>query len=292
MIQRASSVGELAQRFLARGGRGTITRVFRRSAYVNAGPDFFLLLWSSGRSPMTVNVIGESDGSVGLKAGDECQLSPSGVQAGNFEVTVEGARPYRSSLQRRGTVSLPGSGDLVKGVAMLRSFYDVSPHGPSLASDPVFRSFARSRLVPAASKAGKLEFGDFLGLVGRGGGFTPAGDDFTAGFTSVYNYIARSRRSRQIVIPRKLASSKTVPESAAIMVYSSRGHVDEETERLVLDSLGGRTFSDDLMTLASRGHTSGMDMSLGALLAEAVESGDDGSLALKGCLEALWAAGE
>jgi len=288
MIQRASSVGELAQRFLSRGGRGSVTRVFRRSAYVRAGSDYFLLLWSNGRSPMTINVMGESDGSEGLRAGEECELSPSGIRAPRIEVSAEGGRVYRSSLRRTREIESPAPDDLVKGVAMLKTLYDASPHGPVLVSDPAFQSFARRVLVPASGGKRRLGFDDFLALVGRGGGFTPAGDDFTAGFTSVYNYMARGMGSRRIVIPKKLASSRTIPESAAIMVYSSRGYVDEGMERLILDSLGGRRFSDDLMSLASRGHTSGIDMSLGALLAEAVESdGGDRGRVLKRCLETL-----
>jgi hypothetical protein len=293
MIQRASSVGELAWKFLSRRGHGTVTRVFRRSAYVSAGSDFILLLWSSGRSAITVNVTGENDASEGLKAGEECELSPLGIRTRQIEVAAEGARVYRSSLRRSGAVALPASDDLVKGVTMLRLLYDASPHGPVLVSDPLFRSFAGGSLAQAASGTRGLEFNDFLGVVGRGGGFTPAGDDFTAGFTAAFNYIARSKRSRRIFIPKKLASSRTVPESAAIMVYSSRGYVDEGMERLILDSLGGRGFFNDLMSLASRGHTSGIDMSLGALLAEAVELGkEDGGRGLRRCLRSLWAVGQ
>jgi Protein of unknown function (DUF2877) len=292
MIQRASSVGELALRFLSRGGRGTVTRVFKRSAYVRAGSDYFLLLWGDGRSPMTINVMGESDGSEGLRAGEECELRDSGVRARRMETVTVGATIYRTSLRRRGAAAPPEPDDLVKGVAMLRSLYDASPHGPVLVSDPEFQSFVKGTLAPAARAKRSVEFNDFLALVGRGGGFTPAGDDFTAGFISVSNYMARSRGSRRIVIPKKLAFSKTVPESAAIMVYSSRGYVDEGMEHLILDSLAGRRFSDDLMSLASRGHTSGIDMSLGVLLAEAVESGkeDEGRVLVR-CLQALWGVG-
>lgn len=269
-----------------------MTRVFRRSAYVRAGSDFFILLWSGGPSPMTVNVVGEKDGSTGLRAGEECELAPSGVVARDLEVNLEGARAYHSSLRKGGVVSFPRTSDLVKGVAMVRSFYDASPHGPSLISDQAFRGFVDGSLAPAARGSRRLKFGDFVGLVGRGGGFTPAGDDFTAGFTSVFNYVARGEGLTQIVIPKRLASSKTVPESAAIMVYSSRGYVDEGLERLVLDSLGGGEFLGDLATLASRGHTSGIDMSLGALLAEATEAGrTDGGQTLTRCLAALWPKG-
>ena len=266
-----------------------MTRVFTRSAYVRAGSDFFLLLWGGGRSPMAINVIGERDGSAELKAGEGCELSPDGIRGRQAEVTVVGALAYRSSLRRRGAVSLPGPDGLAKGVATVRALYDSSPHGPLLVSDPAFRSFVRGRLVPAARGIRRLEPDDFLGLVGRGGGFTPAGDDFRAGFTSAFNYVALSRRARRIVIPKRLASPRTVPESAAIMVYSSRGYVDEGMERLILGSLGGREFTGDLMTLAARGHTSGLDMSLGVLLAEAAASGtEDRGRALRACLQALW----
>lgn len=289
MIQRASSVGELAQRLLLRGGRGTVTRVFERSAYLRTGSDYVLLLWGNGHSPMTINVVREDHGSGELRAGEECNLSASGVRTSQLVVAARGAPIYRSSLRRGGPVVLPEQDELVKGVAMLRSLYDASPHGPVLVSDPAFRSFVKECLVPAAGRMKRLDFSDFGKLMGRGGGFTPAGDDFTAGFTSVFNYMARSRGSRRMVIPMRLATSKTVPESAAIMVYSSRGYVDEGMERLILDSLGGRRLSGDLMSLASRGHTSGIDMSLGVLLAEGVESGKkDGGWALRGCLEALW----
>ena len=250
MIQRASSVGELALRFLSGRDHGTVTRVFRRSAYLRAGSDFFLLLWDSGRSPMTVNVTAGRDCSQGLRVGEVCELSPSGIRARDLEVMAEGAPTYRSSLRARGPVALPGPGDLVKGAAMLRSLYDASPHGLSLVSDPAFLNFARNRLVPAARGTRELRFEDLLGLVGRGGGFTPAGDDFVAGFTSAFNYIARSRRSRPISIPRRRVVSKTIPESAAVMVYSSRGLVDEALVRLILDSLGGRCLSDELLRFA------------------------------------------
>jgi Protein of unknown function (DUF2877) len=287
MIQRASSVGELALELLSRGGRGTVTRAFEHSAYVGAGSDFILLLWGDGRSPMTINVRG-ADGAP-PRGGEECELSPSGVRTRQVTVAVKGARVYRSSLRTAGEVAPPALDELVKGVAMLKSLYDASPHGPALISDPLFQRFVRRRLGPAAGGTRRLEFNDFLGLVGRGGGFTPAGDDFAAGFTAVFNYIARSRGSRQIVIPKAVAS-RTVPESAAIMVYSSQGYVDEGVQRLILDSLGGRGFSNDVMSLASRGHTSGMDMSLGALLAEGVESGkEDRGRALQRCIEILWA---
>jgi hypothetical protein len=183
-------------------------------------------------------------------------------------------------------VHLPSASDLVRGVTILRSLYDVSP-GPSLVSDSALRGFVRKTLSSLASGRTKavLSPRSYFGLIGRGGGFTPAGDDFVGSFVATYNYIARCRESRQISIPPALIFSRTIPESAAILGYSARGYVDEGLERLVLETLGGRSrgFHDVLLDVASRGHTSGVDMSLGVLFCEAALSD-----ALTGCIEALW----
>jgi hypothetical protein len=123
----------------------------------------------------------------------------------------------------------------------------------------------------------------YRGLIGRGGGFTPAGDDFVAGFVGTFNYIARCRRDRTISIPSRWVLSKTVPESGAILAYAAKGYVDEGLERLILSSTQGKGpgFSTELLSVASRGHTSGLDMSLGVLLCGATlvaKESHDGTL--------------
>jgi hypothetical protein len=61
---------------------------------------------------------------------------------------------------------------------------------------------------------------------------------------------------------------RTVPESASLVDYAQRGYVDEGLEKLILAGLRNRPrqFRAELSELASRGHTSGLDMSLGVLL--------------------------
>lgn len=292
MTQRASSVGELALRLLTRGRRGTVTRVFERSAYVKTGTDFLLLLWGETRSPMTVNFAGGSDGSRGLEPGEGCELSRSGLTARTVKVVVGGAKVYRSSLLTRSATVLPDDEILLKGAAALKALYDASPHAPILPADRSFREFVNDILIPFPEGGGVPTVYDFLGLVGRGGGFTPAGDDFTAGFTAAFNFLHRSKGTKGIAIPKAIVASKTVPESAAILVYSSQGYVDEGLEKMIVDSVSGNRsrYLHDVMTIASRGHTSGMDMSLGVLLAEAsISDAASRSGVLKKCLHLLWA---
>ncbi len=287
---RASYVGELAARFLARRKPGLVTRVFRSSAYFRTGNDFGLVLNGRLRSPVTINVTGDTGSMSMFRVGDQCALSPAGIRLGSSEISMKGAVVHRSSLRKQMRVSLPPPLELVKGVAMLRSLYDVSKSGPSWAGDVALGNFVAGTLVPYSHAKSELLYDrtKYLPLIGRGGGFTPAGDDFVAGFLATYNFVARSRRSRAVSIPRSLVYPRTVPESAAIIVYAAQGYVDEGLERLILASLGERgSFYGELLEVARRGHTSGIDMSLGVLLCEATLSDLEGRSTLDGCIRAL-----
>jgi len=291
MNQKASSVGELAARLLLSNKPGKVSRVFQRSAYVRSGEDFILLLWGDLRSPMTINVVGSVSASK-IRAEEKCTMSEDGVMLDSVKIEVEGAQTYRTALLDRWEVILPERQALRKGVGLIKSLFDASSSGPTLNKDIALRGFVRSTLLPLSKGTHAPLFSpkNYLPLVGRGGGFTPAGDDFLGGLLATYNFVARCRKSRQIVVPRALLRGRTVPESANVLFHSSKGYVDEAMERLVLKSLMGSTgFSDELMELASRGHTSGMDMSLGVLLCEAAISDADGEgRALHECLDVLW----
>ena len=291
MNQKASSIGVLAAGLLLRGRPARVTRVFQRSAYVKSGDDFLLLLWGGLRSPMTINIEGRATTDT-IRAEGRCRLSEDGVTLDSGRIDVEGADVFRSRLLDRRRVVLPGREALKKCVAVVRSLYDVSPSGPTLNKDTALRTFAESTLLPLASGEDARAYSpaSYLPLVGRGGGFTPAGDDFVGGLVATFNFIARCRDEREIRIQRTFLRGRTVPESANVLFHSARGYVDEKMEGLVLRSLdGGPGFSGELMEVAHRGHTSGLDMSLGVLLCEAaVGDADSGGAVLKDCLEILW----
>jgi hypothetical protein len=293
MSQQATHIGELAFQMLARGGQGEVSRVFERSAYLKKRSDFLLVLWSGLKSPMTVNVKQTKNGAGYLRVGEHCNLSRAGIRFTDSSIEVGEAEVYRSSLLRRRALKYPSAEELVRGIAMLRPLYDVSKGGTLLYSDSSLVAFARRTLAPLA--AGDFEAAydanSYLPLIGRGGGFTPAGDDFVGGFLAAFNYAARCRGSRQISIPPSLVRARTIPESAAILGNAAKGYVDEALERLVLEVLGGSNagFANPLLEVARRGHTSGIDMSLGVLLCDAALLDNEiGQGALQECLDVLW----
>jgi ASC-1-like (ASCH) protein len=294
MSLRATSIGNLAARVLSRNRTGEVTRVFQRSVYLRSGNSFILLLWGTLRSPMTINVEESHSTERRIRVGDRGILSGEAVKLGAMEIDLREAELFRSALLKPRKITLPEGPALTKGVAMLRSLYDSSPSGPVLASDPNLKSFVKETLLPLSS--GKTEAlyrpAQYLGLIGRGGGFTPAGDDFVGAHLATFNYIARCKKKRQVTIPRDFVRRRTIPESAAILSDSARGHVDEGMEKLILASTGrSEGFYGELMGVVRRGHTSGIDMSLGVLLCEAALAQAEGKPgALQNCLDALWKA--
>jgi len=290
MNQRASSVGELAAAVLAREAEGEITRVFERSAYVKAGDEFIVLLWGGLRSPIAIN-LGRA-GPKRLMVGERCALSAGGLAFDSWTIDVGGAQVYNSVLRERRDTREPPASSLVRGVSFLRALYAASPSGLSLASDVELRRFALKTLssLAAGREDNIRSFDSYLALIGRGGGFTPAGDDFVGGLLSTYNYIARCNGSREILFPLRRLRPRTIPESAALLTYASKGYVDEGVASLVLKTLSGSSeFTDELLIVAQRGHTSGLDMSLGILLIEAALSDSaSGGRALERCLQVLW----
>lgn len=292
MILKATSIGELVLRQVSRRRKGRVTRVFRNSAYVETADGFILVLLSRLRSPMTVNLDhgGGLEGS--LSAGEVCHFEEDTIRFGSLTLLLKGAAVYRSSLRRGVPFKPVAARELVKGASMLRLLYDVSPPALDLVGNESFRKFIRSVLVPLSRghSDGAYLPSNYYPLIGLGSGFTPAGDDFVSGFTAAFNYVARWKGDRRISLPTSALLARTLPESTTILEYAQRGYVDEDLERLIQSAAGSsqRGFTDELLGVARRGHTSGLDMSLGVVLSvAAIRAGIGHDGALEKALRAL-----
>lgn len=292
MILKATSVGELVAPLLPRSSEGRVTRVFNRSAYIEAGRELVLLLSGRLRSPMTVNLPPAQDLGGLLRVDQRGAFASDSIEVGKLTVRTKEAEVYRAGLSTRSSVSPISKSELVKGVGMLRMLYDTSESRINIVSSAGFRKVVRSVMLPLArgNGAGARGVENYLPLIGLGGGFTPAGDDLVGGFAAALNHAARLKGEPLVFFSRSDLAGRTIPESAALLDYAARGYVDEELERLILSAFGERrgSFLDNLLSVASRGHTSGIDMSLGVVLCVAALSDTEkGGGALAGCLSAL-----
>jgi hypothetical protein len=106
-------------------------------------------------------------------------------------------------------------------------------------------------------------------IVGLGTGFTPSGDDLLGGFLATYNRFTRVTGRQAINLSFDALESRTHWISAKLLDYMQRRILDEQMNRLIESSasLGDDTFILAVQPLMPRGHTSGIDILVGVLLA-------------------------
>ena len=270
MILDAISVGELAHALATGRAKGIVRRVFHSSVYLESSGGLVLLLRGALKSPMTINVVEGPDFIQALKVDEAFQTGDGVLRLGETEVRLDAADVFRSALLNPRRADPISGAEIVRGAASLKLLYSASEAALDFASGRAFRAFADSVLRPLAM--GRTEqarsFSNYVGLLGSGTGFTPAGDDFVAGFTAAFNYHARGTGEATILLSLAELRGRTVRESAALVDYAQRGYVDEGLQSLILAGLDGKPlqFRAHLSELASRGHTSGLDMSLGVLM--------------------------
>jgi len=106
-------------------------------------------------------------------------------------------------------------------------------------------------------------------MCGRGPGFTPSGDDFICGFSSLFNWLSQSHKRPPVSLPVKRVCDLTTWISFKFIGYYQNLIVDEQIQGLI-NSIGERRpdrFMSLLTTLSRRGHTSGIDIGTGLIVA-------------------------
>ena len=118
----------------------------------------------------------------------------------------------------------------------------------------------------------RQEFADgALKIAGLGMGFTPSGDDLLLGFLLAYNSLAHNVNRAPIHLELDHLVKRTSWISAKLLDYAQRSLIDEQMQEVV-DSISnnGRDAVLAVETLIPRGHTSGVDIAAGIVLAVSV----------------------
>jgi hypothetical protein len=105
-------------------------------------------------------------------------------------------------------------------------------------------------------------------LVGLGPGFTPSGDDVLGGFLAVHNSFTEGIGHQPILLDFDVLENKTNWISAKLLDYMQRLVLDQQMIRMIDSATSGKR--DELVlafeSLLPRGHTSGIDIAVGAVL--------------------------
>lgn len=132
------------------------------------------------------------------------------------------------------------------------------------------KDFVRNGIIPLREVEKQERFIEAaMKIVGLGSGFTPSGDDVIGGFLSTYNSFTDNVNRGKIILDLDLVQQRTNWISAKLMDYMQHQVLDDHIQQLIRSAESGSEseFVIALETLLPRGHTSGIDISVGALLA-------------------------
>ena len=279
VTMRANCVGTLAAKALSTGDPGITAHVvntFSNSFYLRTlNGELVFVTNRRLQSPITINL----DSALNLehiaKPLEPVYVREKEIRIGEDAfIDLSRALSYQAPSNPADELGLQSAeiGKALRAIAFLLGIIDTSqsvldPHCLAhegmvdFVSDgviPVRRSRTEARLSEAA-----------LRIVGLGSGFTPSGDDALGGFLAAYNSFAKSIGRAPILFDFALLQGKTNWISAKLLDYMQRLILDEQMRQMIDSAtIGGEDAPIlALETLLPRGHTSGIDISAGAILA-------------------------
>ena len=275
---RAQCIGSLALRALSNGNSvlaGQVVNTFSNSFYLKTrGDELVFVTNRSLRSPITINL----DATFNLEQlvkpmelvrvnGKELHLGTDTMiefsAAALYQDHAEPARGLRPEFTK-----IDKSLHLISFVLRIIDTSQSVLDRHALAH-PSLVDFVSDGVMPLRHPGTETRFREAaLKIVGSGSGFTPSGDDTMGGFLATYNSFVRTIGRAPILLDSKLLEEKTSWISAKLLDYMQRLILDEQLQRLI-DSANKN--EDDLVTaletLLPRGHTSGIDIAVGSILA-------------------------
>jgi hypothetical protein len=274
---RVKSVGSLALKALSRESSppaGTVINTFANSFYVRTSRDELLFFTNHPtRSPITVNLDTKSDLEKQVTPLQLLTTEGNKILIGaDVTITLESALLYDDTTKQSGAPNLDFStvSLSLRIVSAILEIIDTSqsvldPHAIAHKSVAEFATDAAMSLLRQENEEQFREIA--LKIVGLGSGFTPSGDDTLGGFLAVYNSFASSIGRAPIFLELQTIEQRTSWISAKLLDYMQHLTLDEQ----VRDLIDSTTDKDKLVlafeSLLPRGHTSGIDISVGAILA-------------------------
>lgn len=279
---RASCIGSLAGETLKieapSQATGQVVNTFLSSFYVKTSSGELVFFTNrSLRSPITVNI----DPAVSLdritKPHDLLHLHGKQIDLSGAVIGLDHATSYEhrpASFDQLGS-AIGKIREALRIVPFILSIIDTSQSAldrRGLTYDRV-ANFVNDGALALRNQGMENRFRETaLKIIGLGFGLTPSGDDILGGFLAAYNALARGVRRSPILLEFPILQDRTSWISAKLLDYMQRLILDEELDLIIQTAAKGDAdaLTLALETLLPRGHTSGIDIATGAILALSV----------------------
>lgn len=280
-VFQCSFIGSVHGALVQSQGRiGRVINVFDATINIRTdGGELLVVTLGKTKSPINANVVGaeavHKTGFAGLaRQGNDAVMTTcagrAALQAGGVLISMDRPSVFHNSL-------------LEPATGVLRAFASASGRVASALAGGAEKGRTGCLLRPDITTAGLLDAfsGRLLSgrcdtrdgrtetlarLCGRGPGFTPAGDDFIAGYLAMFNWLCSALELGPPVIPGSEFLRLTTWTSFKLMEYSARDLLDEQAQSMLNSVAGGRVddYVRDIEVIGKRGHTSGIDFATGA----------------------------
>jgi len=278
-LLQANCIGALAARSLLVGGSGVVGAVvsaFPNSFYVRTiKNDLVFITNRQLKSPITVNLdsaavierivaplepVSVDKRNIHIGNTATIQLSATIPDGDGYNLENPSAQQFRLTKE-----ALNLSSTILTIIDTSNSVLD----SKGLAHEGT-RKFVRTGIITLRDSGIAEHFSEAaMKIVGLGSGFTPSGDDVLGGFLSTYNSLAHNINRSKVLLDLDLVQKNTTWISAKLLDYMQCQVLDDQVQQLIRSvALGSEDeFILATETLLPRGHTSGIDISVGAILA-------------------------
>jgi len=271
-----SSLGSLAAQTLkADSGPeiiGQIISVFPNSFYIRGTNGELVFVTSRGlKSPITVNLESATDLTRIVRPQDQVVSTESGIRVGtSLSVNLDHAglhTPRAASRVHR--LAITGTTFYLASLILMIIDNHQSVLDPAALAHVGASKFVSDGVLPFLQNNDMTALQDTAeNIVGLGTGFTPSCDDLLGGFLATYNSFTQSTGRQAINLVFETLENRTHWVSARLLDYMQRQILDEQVSALIeATTQDSECFVIALETLLPRGHTSGIDILVGVLLA-------------------------
>jgi len=269
---QTNSIGSLAAEAIqAPDFEGIVTNIFTNSFYLKTMKgDIIFFTTNPTRSPITVNLATNFSKIHPLQ---QFTSKAGHIDCGDTLIQIKDADIFhQQAINPHQLNPLSQLSRMLEIGSFILEIIDTSKSGLdkyTLTHERI-ANFIQSTILLLRIKSAHDEFYEQApSLIGLGSGFTPSGDDFLGGFLATYNTFANSLKRPQIVLSFDSLETKTNWISAKLLDCMQLRILDEEVTGLIssVTCADENQFIFSLEALASRGHTSGIDIITGVIIA-------------------------
>lgn len=247
---------------------GSVVAVFDGTIYIRTHSDELVVVTKKNtRSPINLNVHGGSSFLSTTRASADAVVDGGELVVDRLRLSYDPCPEYVSHVDELAldTETARIEASILRAARILGIAAQ-----PGCVLDPSSPSHDGARRFFEGAASGQSEkqlLNQAAAMLGLGFGFTPSGDDFVAGLLASFNLLSYPAERRPLVIEWEAMRSRTSWISARLVDYMQKRLVDETVERCIGSIAAGEdeAAADAIMDLAPRGHTSGVDISIGLL---------------------------